>query len=151
MDAPLHMHWPKLGLWLTLEGILLALSIIILRHPSAMEWDEAQPDCRKQPWNCHFSGGPQRLQPGPTGQAGSRQGMRVLSLAAQARRSRSALPAARTCADAGLTLLVLNVSCVVTYFILWVGGAAPCALHRIASCVWQCGVCSACRRSDVLH
>jgi hypothetical protein len=65
MDAPLHMHWHKLTLWLTLEGILLALSLIILRHPGSMDWDPAQPDCRQQPWNCHFSGGPRGRRGSP--------------------------------------------------------------------------------------
>lgn len=31
MDAPLWCHYRKLGLWLTLEGVLIALSVVMTR------------------------------------------------------------------------------------------------------------------------
>jgi len=57
MDAPLRYHWPKLGLWLGLEGILLGLTIHLQTSHRPMTWDPAITDCRQQDWDCSFDGG----------------------------------------------------------------------------------------------
>lgn len=56
MDAPLRAHWRKLGLWLLLEGILLALTVVVKADPAEFVWDPSIPDCHDQAWNCQFSG-----------------------------------------------------------------------------------------------
>lgn len=36
MDAPVWVHWPKLSLWVIMEGCLLGLSIDLDRHPAGI-------------------------------------------------------------------------------------------------------------------
>ena len=55
MDGPLWLHWPKLGLWLLLEGILLALTIEVKEAGSTFQWNPAIPNCREQAWSCEFN------------------------------------------------------------------------------------------------
>ena len=55
MDGPLWLHWPKLGLWLLLESILLALTIKVKEPGSTFQWDPAITNCREQAWSCEFS------------------------------------------------------------------------------------------------
>ena len=57
MDAPLWLHWPKLGLWVTLEGILLGLTLVVqTRSDPPVVWNPAISDCRFQAWDCSFNG-----------------------------------------------------------------------------------------------
>ncbi|KAI7844547.1 hypothetical protein COHA_001905 [Chlorella ohadii] len=81
MDAPLWCHYRKLALWVVLEGILIALSIVARTDHAEFYWDPAITDCRQQGWTCQFSA-------------------------------------------AAITLLSLNVACLVAYFIMWLWNIA---------------------------
>ena len=65
MDGPLWLHWPKLGLWLLLEGILLALTIEVKEAGSSFRWNPAIPICREQAWSCEFNSESASLPPLP--------------------------------------------------------------------------------------
>ena len=56
MDAPLWQHWPKLVLWLALEGVLLGISVLLTTAHPAVMGVPAIGDCSEQDWKCAFNG-----------------------------------------------------------------------------------------------
>ncbi|KAL4431078.1 hypothetical protein ABPG75_006334 [Micractinium tetrahymenae] len=58
MDAPLWAHWRKLPLWLTLEAVLLALTLVIETDPNQVTLDPAITDCRYQNYDCSWKPAP---------------------------------------------------------------------------------------------
>lgn len=60
LDAPLWVHWPKLGLWVTMEGLLLGLSIDLAQNPTSSQVPGQAPlapgqSCRNAHYTCSFS------------------------------------------------------------------------------------------------
>ncbi|GAB4817729.1 hypothetical protein N2152v2_004775 [Parachlorella kessleri] len=59
MDAPLWAHWPKLGLWVAFEAVLLALTGYLQRQdlaPRSYQPPGTQGDCRHWVYDCEFDG-----------------------------------------------------------------------------------------------
>lgn len=57
MDAPWWVHWPKLSMWCSFEGVLLGLTLYLQTHQ--MHPGPAPPggDCTQMVYNCTFRGG----------------------------------------------------------------------------------------------
>ena len=59
LDAPIWVHWPKLGLWMTFEAVLLALTGYLERQQlgtGAYQPPGTEGDCEQWEYNCSFDG-----------------------------------------------------------------------------------------------
>ena len=59
MDAPLWVHWPKLGLWVAFEAVLLALTGYLDHINLPIKTSEpagTELKCKDWQYNCAFDG-----------------------------------------------------------------------------------------------
>ena len=61
MDAPLWVHWPKLGLWVAFEAVLLAMTGYLDHMNLPIKTSEpagTELECKDWQYNCSFDGEP---------------------------------------------------------------------------------------------
>ena len=55
MDAPWWLHWPKALVWAGFEGVLLAITIVLVRYPKAQPAPAPGQPCTEVAYDCSFT------------------------------------------------------------------------------------------------